>query len=490
MRTMAEEKVWITSLHLEGVAADWYYALERDHAIPSWARFAEFVNMRFGPPLRTNSLAELKDLRRTGSVEEYQRQFSVLLCRCDDLSPSQQVNMFTAGLGEPLRTDVELQNPTTLQYAMSLARAYERRTALPTGTALPKSFRSNTRSSADATTGVTTTPSKPAAPAKQRFKRLTMEEMATKRANGECYHCPAKYTADHKCPVKGVFLLELDDDIGEDEAVEELGISLHALTGIKVAETMKLQITVGGTQLVALVDTGSTDTFIKEEVAGQLGLLVEPCHGLFVKVANGDRVGCNGVCPRLPITIHTEDFNVSCYVLPLDSFDVVLGVRWLRSLGPILWDFAHLSMSFWRHGRTVRWTGVGSTSPQCAMLSTSRELLQALLDDYADIFAMPQGLPPPRRHDHRIRLLPGTAPVAVRPYRYPQLLKDELERQCDDMLQQGIIRECTSAFTSPVLLVRKPDGTWRFCIDYRELNEKTVKDKFPIPVVDELLDEL
>jgi hypothetical protein len=120
----------------------------------------------------------------------------------------------------------------------------------------------------------------------------------------------------------------------------------------------------------------------------------------------------------------------------------------------------------------------------------SDNLLQLLLSEFADVFAEPTGLPPPCPFDHRIHLLPSTPPVTVRPYRYPQLLKDEIEKQCDGMLCQGIIRPSTSPFSAPVLLVHKKDKTWRFCVDYHELNSKTVKDKFPIPIVDELLDEL
>jgi hypothetical protein len=84
-------------------------------------------------------------------------------------------------------------------------------------------------------------------------------------------------------------------------------------------------------------------------------------------------------------------------------------------------------------------------------------IMEDLLLSYKDVFDEPHGLPPVRRQDHRIHLLPGSPLVAVRPYRYPQLLKDEIERQCecDSMLAQGIIRESTSPFSSPVLLVRK-----------------------------------
>lgn len=214
---------------------------------------------------------------------------------------------------------------------------------------------------------------------------------------------------------------------------EDLGISLHAATGIDVADTMRLQVKIGESTLTALVDTGSTHTFIRDSVAAQLGLALSPRPGLLVKVANGDCIACPGVCSNTSLSIGDDRFMVDCYSLPLGAFDIVLGVSWLRTLGPILWDFSHLTMSLWINGRTVNWTGVGASPPVCSAISVRRDLLEALLVTFEDIFADPCRLPPARRHDHNIHLLPGTAPITVQLYRYPQLLKDEVERQCDEM---------------------------------------------------------
>lgn len=113
-----------------------------------------------------------------------------------------------------------------------------------------------------------------------------------------------------------------------------------------------------------------------------------------------------------------------------------------------------------------------------------------LLTEFQDLFASPTTLPPKRLFDHYIPLMHGSIPVNARPYRYSPLHKDEIERQVAELLKAGLIVPSVSSFASPVLLVQKKDGTWRFCIDYRKLNDMTVKNRFPMPLVDEILDEL
>ena len=115
---------------------------------------------------------------------------------------------------------------------------------------------------------------------------------------------------------------------------------------------------------------------------------------------------------------------------------------------------------------------------------------QKVLNQFQMIFDSPTGLPPRRSHDHAITLLPGTPPINVRPYRYPQFQKAKIERLVKEMLAACIIQLSTSPYSSLVLLVRKKDGGWCFYVDYRVLNKAIVADKFPLPMIDELLDEL
>ena len=112
----------------------------------------------------------------------------------------------------------------------------------------------------------------------------------------------------------------------------------------------------------------------------------------------------------------------------------------------------------------VCFVAVDSTQPELFELPKD---LQSIIQQYQHLFDPPVGLPSPRACNHLIPLVPGSKPVAMRPYRYPPKLKDEMEKQVADMLEQGIIQPSVSSFSSPVLLVPKKDGGYRFCVDYR-----------------------
>ena len=100
-----------------------------------------------------------------------------------------------------------------------------------------------------------------------------------------------------------------------------------------------------------------------------------------------------------------------------------------------------------------------------------------LLLEFDAVFATPVGLPPIRGHEHQINLKERAQAICQRPYRYPYYQKNEIEKIVKELLSVGSIRNSCSPFVSPILLVRKADGSWRMCIDYRALNQETIKDK-------------
>ena len=194
---------------------------------------------------------------------------------------------------------------------------------------------------------------------------------------------------------------------------------------------------------------------------------------------------------------------------------MVLGVDWLARYSPIEFEFRQLSMRFLQGRQPVELKGeVSELKPRAikgsklakwkrkqaygitAQLYVVEEEgedpevipaeMKDLLGRFEGVFAEPQGMPPIRSHDHSIPLKEGAAPFQIRPYRCPYVQKSEIERLVKEILQMGIIQPSNSPFASPVQLVKKKDGSWRFCVDYRQLNELTPKDKFPMPLINEL----
>jgi hypothetical protein len=189
-----------------------------------------------------------------------------LLARCGSVSEPQQIAIFTAGLGDPLRIDVELQKPLTLEEAAALARAYERRLTCDIGgRAVPPGGRTSMSSPASRTTAPRTTSGAlsattataaatalPAAPRpprptlSSRLTRLAPDEMARRREAGLCFNCPEKFSRDHlkQCSMCGIYLLEMGDEWSPEgaEVPEEMEVSLHVITGVSTGNSSLRQL--------------------------------------------------------------------------------------------------------------------------------------------------------------------------------------------------------------------------------------------------------
>ncbi|GAU42077.1 hypothetical protein TSUD_326550 [Trifolium subterraneum] len=371
------------------------------------------------------------------------------------------------------------------------------------------------------------------------FTQLSYNEIMERKKKGLCFKCGGSYHPMHQCPDKQLKILVVDDegdgetegkllavevDEGEEEVQGEMSMmNLHQLNHPEqfTPQVIKFNGTIHEVPVVILIDSGASHNFISQNVVRKMNLQVENSSTMNIKLGDGSCSRTRGTCKGLEVDMEGLKLVVDVQLFELGCVDVVLGIEWLSTLGDMIVNWKKHSMNFWFKGEWVTMRGMETQlnmmetlqSVLCksrkrrmagwqreeekvedGVLSTlevgqTREL-EHLLSLCADVFQDPTGLPPKREKEHVITLREGASAVNVRPYRYPYHHKNEIERQVQEMLSNGIIRPSTSAFSSPVILVKKKDNSWRMCIDYRALNKATVPEKFPILVIEELLDEL
>ncbi|WVZ50140.1 hypothetical protein U9M48_001426 [Paspalum notatum var. saurae] len=171
--------------------------------------------------------------------------------------------------------------------------------------------------------------------------------------------------------------------------------------------------------------------------------------------------------------------------------DVILGMDWLTRHSGVIICKPRLVRLTHPGGQLVEFVPVRSPTSYLHSLVTKSVEDVPVVREYPDVFPeeLP-GLPPVRAIEFAIDLIPGTAPIAKAPYRMSGKEYDELKKQLDELLEKGFIRDSVSPWGAPVLFVKKKDGTMRMCIDYRDLNAVTIKNKYPLPRIDDLLDQL
>ncbi|KAL6193211.1 hypothetical protein ACLB2K_034295 [Fragaria x ananassa] len=330
--------------------------------------------------------------------------------------------------------------------------------------------------------------------------------------SGPKHICKKPIMAILEPPAPGEDLSSAESSEDEPHTEVDTVVPPHALTNTKLSDMMLFKGLINGHTIDVFVDCGSAIYFLHPAVATRLSLPRTAAEPLRFTSATGQTTKPSGLACGVTVKIQEYELTSDFLLLPVPGCDLLLGAQWLDTLGFIGWHFLEKVMMFVADGKHHVLYGIKqrpATEPSLNLMAILAQeqidyatlgptvppaeahcpQVQQLLTNFHMLFEAPTGLPPIRAIDHRIPLLPSASPVNVRPYRYPHLQKAEPEAQVNDMLSNGLIRPSQSPFSSPVLVVRKKDKAWRFCVDYRELNAVTIKDRFPIPVVDELLDE-
>ncbi|GJW43518.1 putative reverse transcriptase domain-containing protein [Tanacetum coccineum] len=272
-----------------------------------------------------------------------------------------------------------------------------------------------------------------------------------------------------------------------------------------------------------LFDTGADRSFISTAFSSLINIAPTPLENCYdVELADGKLVGIDTIIRGCTLNFLDHPFNIDLMPVELGSFDVIIGMDWLRRCHAVIVcdeklvqiPYGNETLTFCgnesSNGRESRLTIISCSKAQeymakgcqvfLAQISAKKEEDKSegkqikdvpIVRDFPEVFSedLP-GLPPARPVEFQIDLIPGAAPVARAPYRLAPSEMKELSDQLQELSDKGFIRPSSSPWGAPVLFVKKKDGSFRMCIDYRELNKLTVKNRYPLPRIDDLFDQL
>ncbi|GJT57367.1 putative reverse transcriptase domain-containing protein [Tanacetum coccineum] len=272
-----------------------------------------------------------------------------------------------------------------------------------------------------------------------------------------------------------------------------------------------------------LFDTGADRSYISTTFSSLIDIAQTPLENSYdVKLADGKIVRVDTIIRGCTLNFLNHPFNIDLMPVELGSFDVIIGMDWLRRCHAVIVcdeklvrvPYGNETLIFHgnksNNGRESRLTIISCSKAQeymakgcqifLAQISAKKEEDKSegkqlkdvpIVRDFPKVFPEDlSGLPPARPVEFQIDLIPGAAPVARAPYRLAPSEMKELSEQLQELSDKGFIRPSSSPWGAPVLFVKKKDGSFRMCIDYRELNKLTVKNRYPLPRIDDLFDQL
>ncbi|KAL0534416.1 hypothetical protein IC582_028707 [Cucumis melo] len=328
-----------------------------------------------------------------------------------------------------------------------------------------------------------------------------------------CFKCRQEgHTAD-RCPLR---LTGIAQNQGAGAPHQGRVFATNRTEAEKAGTVVTGTLPVLGHYALVLFDSGSSHSFISSAFVSHARLEVEPLHHvLSVSTPSGECMLSKEKVKACQIEIAGHVIEVTLIVLDMLDFDVILGMDWLAANHASI-DCSRKEVTFNPPSMaSFKFKGGGSKSlPQVISAIRASKLLsqgtwgilasvvdtreadvslssEPVVRDYPDVFPeeLP-GLPPHREVEFAIELEPGTVPISRAPYRMAPAELKELKVQLQELLDKGFIRPSVSPWGAPVLFVKKKDGSMRLCIDYRELNKVTVKNRYPLPRIDDLFDQL